>query len=66
MFSTKNFEERNSEIKVAMKNANMRYWQLAELLGVSEATINRWLRITNLSEERKELIWKAIKSFEEM
>lgn len=35
---------KNIEIKDALKEANMKQWQLAELLGITEWTLSRKLR----------------------
>lgn len=52
----------NKEIRTAMKEKNMAQWQLGELLGVSENTVNRWLR-KELPEDEKKKILKIIKDF---
>ena len=52
----------NMTIRTAMKKKGMAQWQLGELLGVSENTINRWLR-KELPEKEKEKILKLINDF---
>lgn len=37
----------------------MKQWELADLLGVSEFTLTRWLR-KELTEDKKEQLLKAI------
>lgn len=53
---------RNKEIREAMKEKGMSQWQLGELLGVSENTVNRRLR-KELSDEEKQKILKVIANF---
>ena len=43
-----------------MFKSNVRQWEVAEQLGVSEVTICRWLR-SELSENKKKQILQAIK-----
>lgn len=51
----------NIEIRVALKQAHMAQWQLADLLEIPEGTLSRKFR-KELPEEEKEsiieLIWK--------
>ena len=49
----------NQEVREALQNKGMKQWQLADLLGVSEFTLTRWLR-KELTEDKKELLLKAI------
>lgn len=49
----------NSEIRNKAKNINIKHWQIAAKLGVSEQTIMRWLRVP-LTKERKDKILAAI------
>lgn len=51
---------RNKEIRVAMALADIKQWELAEAIGVSEVTICRWLRV-ELDEDKKEAILDVIK-----
>ena len=53
---------RNKEIREAKKEKGMSQWQLGELLGVSENTVNRRLR-KELSDEEKQKILKVIANF---
>lgn len=52
----------NKEIRTAMKEKGMAQWQLGEMLGVSENTINRWLR-KELPKDEKEKILTVIENF---
>lgn len=58
-----NFENRNIDLKERIKHCGLKYWQLGEILGVSDVTISRWLR-SELDENKKERIKEAIKEFE--
>ena len=50
----------NFEVRKALQEKNMKQWELADLLGISEFTLTRWLR-KELTEERKNVLLKAIK-----
>ncbi len=52
---------RNKEIRDAMKQKGITQWQLGELLGVSENTVNRKLR-KELPEDEKQKILRVINS----
>ena len=54
----------NKAIRAALKEKGIAQWKLGELLGVSENTINRWLR-KELPKEEKEKILTAIKNYKE-
>lgn len=47
---------KNLQIRNAAKNAGVRLWQIAIKLGVSEATITRWLRRELPDAERDKLL----------
>lgn len=49
----------NNEIRKAMLRANVKQWEVADQLGISEFTYSRWLR-TELSADKKSLILQAI------
>ncbi len=49
----------NLEIKSFVKAHGVRLWEIAVHLGISEATITRWLRVP-LSEERQKMITDAV------
>ena len=51
----------NKTIREAMQKAGVRQWQVAAELGISEATIVRWLR-QELTEERSNAIFSAIEA----
>lgn len=47
---------KNNEIREALKEANMKQWQLAELLHISEFTLSRKLRKEIPEDEKREII----------
>lgn len=47
---------KNNEIREALKKANMKQWQLAELLHISEFTLSRKLRKEMPEDEKREII----------
>lgn len=49
----------NQEVREALQNKGMKQWELADMLGISEFTLARWLR-KELTEDKKELLLKAI------
>ena len=49
----------NKDIKEKIKAAGLHQYQVADLCGVSETTLVRWLRY-ELTPEKKEMIIKAI------
>lgn len=49
----------NKDIKEKIKAAGLHQYQVADLCGVSETTLVRWLRY-ELSPEKKEMILEAI------
>jgi len=50
----------NMEFRLEARNANIPLWKIALEVGISEATINRWLRVP-LSGERERALRSAIK-----
>ena len=50
---------RNEEIRTAMFKSNVKQWEVAEQLGVSEVTVCRWLR-SELPKDKKVQILQAI------
>ena len=52
----------NREIREALAKANMKYWQLAEKLGISDGSLSRKLRREMIGEE-KERILSIIEDF---
>lgn len=59
-----NFKNRNAELKELIRKSGLRYWQLAEIVGVSDITIGRWLR-SKITPEQKARIEKAVEDFKE-
>ena len=49
----------NAEIREVIKKSGVKHWELAQILGVSENTLVRWLRIP-LTNERQESILNAL------
>ncbi len=49
----------NEAVRAAIKEKKLFQWQIAEHIGITEGTLIRWLR-SELTEERKELIMKAL------
>ena len=49
----------NLEIRSAISNAGLRHWQVADAVGISEATLCVWLR-RPLSNEREKRVTDAI------
>ena len=54
----------NQDIKDKIREAGTKQWKVAEVLGVSEGTLLRWLRV-KLSPERKAAILEAIQKARE-
>ena len=54
----------NTTVREAAKNAGIPLWRVATEIGISEATITRWLRLP-LSHEREQKIMDAIKAVKE-
>ena len=50
---------RNKQIRDAMNTANVKQWEVAEQLNISEFTFSRWLR-SELSDENTKQIFQAI------
>lgn len=55
---------KNQEIRNAMKENNIKQWELAEMLGISENTMCRKLR-KELPDEEKKRILEIIRGKEE-
>ena len=47
------------KIREAAKQANVKHWEIAARLGVSEQTFVRWMR-SQMSSEKEETILKTI------
>lgn len=52
--------EKNKEIRIAMVEAGIKQYQLADMIGVNETVFSRWMR-KEMTEERKNLCLDAIK-----
>lgn len=50
---------KNEDIKKKIKEAGLHQYQIADLCGVSETTLVRWLRY-ELTSEKREMILAAI------
>ena len=49
----------NKDVRLAIEKNRLRYFEVAHVIGVSEATFTRWLRF-ELPEEKKKLILSAV------
>ena len=49
----------NIEVRNAIKNSGLKYWQVADALNVSDSTFTKWLR-KELDPEKKVAVLKAI------
>ena len=47
---------KNKEIRDALKKKGMYFWQLADLMGVSEPTVMRWMRHELPPDEKKRIL----------
>lgn len=52
-------KQANHEIRRALRTNGVRHWELARAMGVSEATLCKWLRV-EVNEEKRELMMKNI------
>lgn len=50
---------KNAVVRTAIAKAGLHQWQIADVIGISEGTLTRWLR-TELSDERREKVLAAI------
>lgn len=51
----------NEGIKKELRNHGIRIWELSDAIGVSEATIYRWMR-HELSQKHRDVIDSAIRT----
>lgn len=51
---------KNKDLRDAFRIANVKQWEVAEAIGISEMTFVKWLR-KELPEEKKTLVREAIK-----
>lgn len=49
----------NKDLRDEMRSANVRQWEVAEAIGISEMTMVKWLR-RELSDSKKVLIREGI------
>ena len=49
----------NIQIRMAAREAHIPLWKIAQMIGISEPTLTRWLRV-ELSQEKKVRILQAI------
>lgn len=47
---------KNYELKQQLKQAGIAYWQIAEVIGVSDMTIQRWLRSESDTRNQPKII----------
>ena len=52
----------NQKIKSLIRKTDVKQWQVAAAMGVSEQTLIRWLRDDPMPEERRERIIQAIEA----
>ena len=50
----------NKDLRYEFRIANVRQWEVAEAIGISEMTFVKWLR-RELPEEKKKLVREAIR-----
>ena len=53
----------NLEIREAVEKNRLRYYEIAEKIGITPWTLSVWMR-TELTPERRERVQKAIDSFQ--
>ena len=47
---------RNQDVRAAIEGAGLRYWWVAEELGIAPGTLTSWLRKELLPEEREKIL----------
>lgn len=52
-------EKKNAKVRSAMKEANVKQWELAELMEIAETTLCKWMR-KELPEELQEKMLQLI------
>ena len=55
---------RNEDIRKMIDDANAKYWEVAETIGIAEGTLSVWLR-HELSEDRRKRVMDAIGTLRE-
>ena len=61
----KGFGKANADIRIAIMVSGVKYWEVADELGVSDSTFTKWLR-KELSDEKKQKIIEAITRLKEI
>ena len=51
----------NPEIRQAITDSHLRHYEVAERMGIHQCTLAKWLSTKNLSPDKKEAIWEALK-----
>ena len=54
----------NEDLRKEFKIANVRQWEVADAIGISEITMVKWLR-KELDDERKAIVRKGIAAVKE-
>lgn len=54
-------EKANMDVRKAIEDSGLKYWQIADAIGVNDGNFSRMLR-TELSQEKKKQIYDAILS----
>ena len=54
----------NTEIRQILRYEDIKHWQVAEAMSVSEATFCGWMR-TEMPEEKKKRVLNAIKAMKD-
>jgi len=49
----------NNQLRNKIKKENLKYWRIANAIGITDSTFSRWLR-TPLNDERKQRVLDAI------
>ncbi|WP_225422957.1 hypothetical protein [Companilactobacillus jidongensis] len=50
---------KNEKLREKIKNEDLKYWEIANTIGITDSTFSRWLR-TPLNDERKQRVLDAI------
>jgi len=52
-------DNQNIQLREKIKEENLKYWEVANTMGITDSTFSRWLR-TPLNDERKQRVLDAI------
>ena len=52
----------NIEVRTAIEKKRLKYFEVAQALGITQHTFSHWMQ-NELSEERKKKVLKAIKDY---